>query len=124
MIRAILYDAKKRVTESGDERLIETWKANQGTQIRVNLIEAPRDALMAELSGYKANLKRMRRYLTYHEQMLSQLRAQPEPYFGKSHRHELNDIYEQLERSMSLAGFTTRLPRTSLTAIWRPRLTA
>ncbi len=73
-------------------------------EIEHELFEQPRDALMGELSGYKANLKRMRRFFTYHEQILSQLRANPEPYFGKEHRHELNDVYEQLERSMSLAG--------------------
>jgi magnesium transporter len=73
-------------------------------EIEHELFERPRDALMGELSGYKANLKRMRRFFTYHEQMLSQLRANPEPFFGKEHRHELNDTYEQLERSMSLAG--------------------
>lgn len=73
-------------------------------EIEHELFEQPSDALMAELSGYKANLKRMRRFFTYHEQMLSQIRANPEPYFGKEHRYELNDIYEQLERSMSLAG--------------------
>lgn len=72
--------------------------------IERELFERPRDALMSELSGYKSNLKRMRRFFTYHEQMLSELRAHPEPYFGKEHQHELNDIYEQLERSMSLAG--------------------
>lgn len=72
-------------------------------EIEHELFEQPRDVLMAELSGYKANLKRMLRYFTYHEQMLSQLRANPEPYFGKQHRHKLNDIYEQLERSTSLA---------------------
>ena len=73
-------------------------------EIEHELFERPRDVLMGELAGYKANLKRMRRYFTYHEQMLSQLRANPLPYFGKEYSHELNDIYEQLERSMSLAG--------------------
>lgn len=73
-------------------------------EIEHELFEQPRDALMGELSGYKANLKRMRRYFTYHAQMLSQLRTHPEPYFGKAHHHELNDVYDQLERSMSLAG--------------------
>lgn len=73
-------------------------------EIEDELFEQPRDALMGELSGYKANLKRMRRFFIYHEQMLSQIRANPEPYFGKQQRHELNDVYEQLERSMSLAG--------------------
>lgn len=72
-------------------------------EIEHELFEQPRDALMAELSGYKANLKRMLRYFTYHEQMLSELRGNPEPFFGEEHRHELNDIYEQLERSKSLA---------------------
>ncbi|MDH3317598.1 MAG: magnesium/cobalt transporter CorA [Gammaproteobacteria bacterium] len=73
-------------------------------EIEDELFEQPRDALMGELSGYKANLKRMRRFFIYHEQMLSQIRANPAPYFGKHQSHELNDVYEQLERSMSLAG--------------------
>ncbi len=46
----------------------------------------------------------MRRIFTYHEQMLAQLKSNPAPYYNRDQTHELNDIHEQLERGMSLAG--------------------
>ncbi|MFT5471197.1 MAG: magnesium transporter [Verrucomicrobiales bacterium] len=60
------------------------------------------DEILAELTGYKADLKRIRRIFLYHQQVLDQLRAEPVPGFDAEHRHWLNDVFEQQERASSL----------------------
>jgi len=66
------------------------------------LLSAPGDAMLAELGGYKTELKKLRRIFTYHQQLLGDLRANP--FQGKSEvlEHELNDVYEHQERASSL----------------------
>ena len=41
MIRAMLYDTKSADLESGDERLIESWKNDPNKLIWVDLYQAP-----------------------------------------------------------------------------------
>ncbi len=60
------------------------------------------DRELAELTGYKTDLKRMRRIFLYQVQMLDNLRKKPCPGFPADRRHELTDIFEQQERANSL----------------------
>lgn len=60
------------------------------------------DAVLAEVTGYKANLKRLRRIFLYHERMLRDLRGSEHRGFRPELSHELNDVYEQQERANSL----------------------
>lgn len=60
------------------------------------------DAVLAEVTGYKANLKRLRRIFLYHEQMLRDLRGRNHQGFRPECGHDLTDIYEQQERANSL----------------------
>lgn len=60
------------------------------------------DRELAELTGYKTDLKRMRRIFLYQVQMLDNLRKKPCPGFHAERRHELTDIFEQQERANSL----------------------
>lgn len=60
------------------------------------------DSVLAEVTGYKANLKRLRRIFLYHEQMLRDLRSSKHHGFRPERSHELNDVYEQQERANSL----------------------
>lgn len=64
----------------------------------------PSDELLAELVGHKSRLKKLRRIITYHVQMFETMRSSIPPGIRHELRHELNDIYEHLERAMSLAG--------------------
>jgi len=66
------------------------------------LLDRVDDAVLAEVTGYKANLKRLRRIFLYHEQMLREMRASTHHGFGRESVHELNDVYEQQERASSL----------------------
>jgi len=68
------------------------------------MIAHPSDRLLGELVGHKANLKKLRRILTYHVQLFETLKKTIPPGIREGLRHELTDVYEHLERTMSLAG--------------------
>jgi len=69
-----------------------------------DLLDNPRDEILAELSGYKSSLKKLRRVFTYHQQVLLLLKSRPFPPFGPELTHELNDVYEHQERVSSLTS--------------------
>ena len=64
----------------------------------------PSDKLLTELVCHKANLKKLRRIITYHVQLFETMKTSIPPGIREDLRHELNDVYEHLERVMSLAG--------------------
>ena len=68
------------------------------------MIARPTDALLAELVGHKANLKKLRRIIAYHVQLFQTVKTAMPPGIRADLQHELNDVYEHLERTMSLAG--------------------
>ncbi len=68
------------------------------------MFERPRDELLAELSGYKTNLKKLRRIFIYHDQVFNQLKREPPPQIPQALRHRLVDVYEHQERVNSLSN--------------------
>ena len=75
---------------------------NRLDEIEDEMLERPSDDLLAELVRYKADLKRLLRILQYHVQVFAQLRSIKLAGLEQL-RHESNDVYEQLERHLSLA---------------------
>jgi magnesium transporter len=67
------------------------------------MVARPTDHLLAELVGHKAQLKKLRRVITYHVKLFEALKTSIPPGIREELRHDLNDVYEHLERSMSLA---------------------
>lgn len=68
------------------------------------MLEHSDDSLLAELIGYKSDLKRLGRFATYHEQLFRSLRDKTFPGFSDSDRsHEIIDVWEQQERACSLS---------------------
>ena len=63
----------------------------------------PSDRLLAELVGHKANLKKLRRIVAYEVQLFERLKSSMAPGIRAELKHELTDVYEHLERIMSLA---------------------
>ncbi len=62
------------------------------------------DSMLAELIGYKSDLKRLGRFATYHEQVFRRLRDKSFPGFSDGDRtHEIIDVWEQQERACSLS---------------------
>jgi magnesium transporter len=71
-------------------------------ELEEEILARPRDEILEELSGYKTDLKKLRRVFVYHQQVFASLRAYTFPGFGEQIAHELNDVYEQQERAGSL----------------------
>jgi len=73
-------------------------------ELEDEMIAHPSDVLLGELVGHKANLKKLRRIVTYHVQLFETIKTAIPPGIREELRHELTDVYEHLERVMSLAG--------------------
>ena len=77
---------------------------NRLDDLEEEMIAHPRDALLAELVRHKANLKKLRRIVTYHVQLFQEIKTSIPAGIRDQLRHEITDVYEHLERTMSLAG--------------------
>ena len=71
--------------------------------IEHEVFEDPRDALLSELTQYKSRLRNLGRVARYHYLIASRLVRGDTPQFGENLVHEINDLYEQIERTQSLA---------------------
>ncbi len=67
------------------------------------IVVNPRDEILAELIGYKTNLRKFRRVLLYHVQIFLQMLEKPPPQLRAERIHEIRDVYEHQERANSLA---------------------
>ncbi len=68
------------------------------------MLSDPDDTMLAELIRYKSDLKRLQRFATYHEQLFAEMKNKEFPGFSDVDRsHEINDVWEQHERTESLA---------------------
>ena len=72
--------------------------------IEQEMITRPQDTLLFELIEHKTNLKKMRRIMAYHTEVFTQLKRGGWPAIKSQRKHEINDVYEQLERATSLAS--------------------
>lgn len=73
-------------------------------EIEDAIVQNPDDKLLAELMNYKTELKKFRRLFVYQQQLFQELKTVDYPFINDSIRHELIDVYEQLERVSSLAN--------------------
>ena len=71
--------------------------------LEVEIVETPDDSMLAELIGYKTDLRKFRRVLVYHVQVFSELMKNPPPQIRAARIHEIRDVYEHQERASSLA---------------------
>ena len=72
-------------------------------EIEDEMFHRPNDRQLAELTNYKSKLRHLSRIATYHENVFVHLRDDEQPYFPSKLVHEVNELYEQTERSQSLA---------------------
>lgn len=73
-------------------------------EIEEQMFKQPDDTLLSELTGYKSQLSKLLRIANYHEQVAEKLRDIDDPLIGKNLSHEIIDLYEQIERTKSLAS--------------------
>ena len=67
------------------------------------IVATPRDEILAELMGFKTNLRKFRRVLLYHVQVFLELLNNPPPQMRAERVHEIRDVFEHQERANSLA---------------------
>lgn len=72
--------------------------------IELKIVERPDDAMLAEMIGYKTDLRKYRRVLVYHVQVFAELMRNPPPQVKSGRVHEIRDVYEHQERASSLAS--------------------
>jgi magnesium transporter len=71
-------------------------------QMEEELLDSPRDEMLAELGTYKSDLKKLRRTFVYHQQVFTDVEALGLPGFAGTIKHEINDVSEHQERVNSL----------------------
>ncbi len=71
--------------------------------LELEIVDRPDDAMLAELIGYKTDLRKFRRVLVYHVQVFQELMNNPPPQMSPQRAHEIQDVYEHQERASSLA---------------------
>jgi len=79
-----------------------------GLEPRIEILEQemvsePRDEILAELIGYKTQLRKFRRVFLYQVQIFSNLTAHQPPGISADRLHEINDVYENQDRANSLS---------------------
>ena len=67
------------------------------------MVSDPRDEMLAELIGYKTQLRKFRRVFLYHVEIFSKLAAHQPPGISMERVHEINDVYENQDRANSLS---------------------
>jgi magnesium transporter len=72
-------------------------------ELEDEMLQRPSDRLLAELVSHKTDLKKLLRVIAYHEQTIDTVRKSESPGIGSNLDHELNDVYEHLERMSSLS---------------------
>ena len=73
-------------------------------EIESEIFARPQDHLLAELTRYKSRLRQLARIANYHLQIARELQRDAGPFIERRLAHDITDIYEQLERTQSLAG--------------------
>ena len=73
-------------------------------EIEDEMFRQPDDSLLSELTRYKSRLRNINRIAKYHEQIAARLRNEKDPLLGDSLEHDIIDLYEQVERTQSLAN--------------------
>jgi len=75
------------------------------------LAASPDDSVLLELVGYNSRLKKLRRLFGYQQACLDELRHASSPLFKDDTRHELQDVFEHMERLTSLTALMQELAR-------------
>ena len=73
-------------------------------EIEEQMFEHPDDELLSELTKYRSRLRKLTRIANYHQQVASTLRETSDSLFDASLSHRIVDLYEQVERTQSLAS--------------------
>jgi magnesium transporter len=73
-------------------------------EIEEEMFRSPDDKLLVELTRYKSRLRKLTRTASYHKDVARGLRSADAALLGEHLNHELVDLYEQIERTQTLAN--------------------
>lgn len=73
-------------------------------EIEEEMFRQPDDTLLSELTSYKSRLRKLTRIANYHQQIAARLSSVEDPLIPKQLAHDITDLYEQIERTQSLAN--------------------
>ena len=79
--------------------------------IEDEMFKKPNDRLLSELTGYKSRLRHLARTSNYHQHIVQNLQRESSPFIAESLDHDIVDLYEQVERSQSLAALYYEVAR-------------
>lgn len=77
------------------------------SELEETMLDDGSDDLMQSLVVYKSRLRQLRRTFSYHERVFASLNAAPTPHVASDQgevQHQVQDVYEKLERLHSLTG--------------------
>jgi magnesium transporter len=80
-------------------------------ELEEEIAQRPDDALLLELQGYILRLRKLRRIFGYQQSCFDQLRQSASPLLGARSRHEIQDLWEHMERMASLSALLQDLAR-------------
>ncbi len=98
---ALLAIATRRVVDRYLQVLLKL--ENRLEELEELMQEKPDDELLSELSRYKSDLKRVTRIFAYHERIFGQLKQHAPEICSGDPVHDINDVYDRMERAASLA---------------------
>ncbi len=78
---------------------------SQFDEIEDAMLSQPDDLLLQQLVEYKSNLKKLRRIMGYHHQVVKELNMSSWPGISENDQQEIPFLYEKLERLYSLSSF-------------------
>ncbi len=73
-------------------------------EIEDEMFDRPKDSLLLELTSHKSHLRHLARIASYHSVITKELKEHHADFFSRSFHHETIDLYEQVERTQSLAS--------------------
>ena len=74
-------------------------------EIEDEMLTDPNDKLLQQLVSYKTDLKKLRRIMGYHKQVIDQIKSSTWPGFSSRDEIEIHHLHEKLERLYSLSSF-------------------
>ena len=84
---------------------------NRLDELEEEITERPHDALLIELQRYILQLRKLRRMFAYQQSCFDALRQAQSPLLGAHARHQMQDLWEHMERMTSLSALLADLAR-------------
>ena len=77
---------------------------NRLDELEEEISERPNDEMLIELQGYILRLRKLRRMFAYQQSCFDALRQEQVSLLGARSRHEMQDLWEHMERMASLSA--------------------